>query len=625
MILVLELLLVQTLLGAYDTLWYHELRERLPAKRAAATEVGLHALREFLYGCTFLAMAWAEWHGVWAAVLGVLVLLEIVVTIADFIVEDRTRALPAAERVLHTVLAINIGIVMTVLAPVLWHWWSLPSAVMATSHGVLSTVFTLLAVAVFGWAMRNGIAWLQHRRPPQWVREPLSAARSDNPRTVLVSGATGFIGGYVVRRLIARGDAVIVWARDADRAISRFGPHVRVVTRLAELEPQAGHETRIDAIINLAGTPIFAPWTAARRAQLLASRIETTRELVRFAACLPRAPRVLVSASGAGYYGVRDETPLDESAASQPIFQSQLCQQWEQAAQAAEGAGTRVVCLRIGVVLGRNGGALPQLAIPARWALAAVLGTGRQWISWIHIDDLVRLIEFAIDKPAVRGALNAVAPRAVTQRQFQQTLSQVLRRPLWLRVPAFMLRALLGEMSQLLLEGQRVVPARALALGFVFRHAQLARALSEILAPNELRVVEAQPADFYFNGACPICNFEMTRYDQHCRATGTQMRFIDATREGQALDDCGLRSEHLEQRVYLRDPNGNIVSGLPALIELWSRMPGYGWLAKVFSVPGLHPVACSLYDHVVAPSFAWWARTRRRRWAPAGNDSEQVR
>jgi uncharacterized protein (TIGR01777 family) len=620
MILVLKLLLVQTLLGAFDTLWHHELREHLPAKRAAATEVGLHALREFLYGCTFLAMAWAEWHGLWAVLLGGLVLLEIVVTIADFIVEDRTRRLPAGERALHTVLAINIGIVMTVLAPVLWQWWNLPTAVRgSTSYGVLSTVFTLLAVAVFIWSARNTMALLRHRRPPQWVREPLIAARCVNPRTILVSGATGFIGGHVVRRLVARGDEVIVLARDADRAVSRFGPHVRVVTRLQELGAQA----RVDAIINLAGAPIFAPWSEARRRQIVASRIDTTRELVQFAAGLPRAPRALVSASAVGYYGVRDAAPLDESAASQEIFQSQLCQQWEQAAQAAEAAGTRVVCLRIGVVLGRDGGALPQLARPARWALAAVLGSGRQWTSWIHIDDLVRLIEFALDKPVLRGALNAVAPGAVTQRQFQRELSQVLRRPLWLRVPAFVLRALLGEMAQLLVDGQRVVPARALTHGFVFRYPQLERALSELLAPSELRVVAAQPADFYFNGACPVCKFEMSRYQQHCLATGTQMRFIDATRQSQALSDCGLRSEHLERRVYLRDPDGSIVSGLPALIELWSRMPGFGWLAKLFSVPVLHPIACGLYDHVVAPSLAWWARARQQ-WAPPRDSGEQI-
>jgi hypothetical protein len=617
MILVLYLLLVQTVLGAYDTLWHHEWRERLPQRRAATTELALHALRELLYGCTFLALAWREWHGLWAVVLASVLLLEIAVTIADFIVEDRTRLLPATERALHTVMAINVGIVMAVFAPELWIWMRLPTEVAAVSYGALSTWFTGLAVAMFVWSLRNALAVVRHRRPPPWVREPLIAGAVPSSRTVLVTGATGFIGGHVVRRLVARGDAVIVLARDADRAISRFGPHVRVVTRLQDLDSQ----TRVDAMVNLAGAQILGvPWTQARRRLLLASRIETTRELVQFAAGLTRAPRVLVNASGVGFYGVRDDELLDERAAPQESFQSQLCQQWEQVAQLAEASGTRVVCLRMGVVLGRDGGALPQLVRPARLAAAAVLGSGTQWLSWIHIGDLVRLIELALDKPAVRGAVNAVAPRAVTQLQFQRALTRVVRRPLWLRVPAFVLRSLLGEMAQLLVDGQRVVPARALALGFGFHHTHLERALSDLLAPAPLRAVSAQPPDFYFNGDCPVCKFEMTRYEQHCIATGTQMRFIDATRQAQPLSDCGLRTEHVEQRVYLRDPDGNIVSGLPALIELWSRMPGYGWLARFFSLPGLHPVAAVLYDLVVAPSLAWWARTRRH-WSPAIQDN----
>jgi uncharacterized protein len=617
MSLVLYLLLVQTALGAIDTLWHHELRERLPAKRAATTELGLHAIRELIYGGIFLGLAWCEWHGLWAVVLASVLLLEIGITIADFIVEDRTRQLPATERALHTMMAINIGIVMAVFAPELWIWMRLPTEIASVSYGALSTLFTLAAIAVAAWSVRDVIAVMRHRRPPQWVREPLSAARAAPARTVLVSGATGFIGGHVVRRLVARGDEVIVLARDADRAVSRFGPHVRVITRWQELSA----ETLVDAIINLAGAPIFGmPWTRARRRQLLASRIDTTRDLVRFAAGLARPPRVLVSASAVGYYGVCSQELLDENAPPQDIFQSRLCQQWEQAAQSAEAAGTRVVCLRIGLVLARDGGALPQLALPVRLGLGAVLGSGRQWVSWIHLEDLLRLIDFALERPTVRGALNAVAPRAVTHRQFQRVLSRVLHRPLWLRAPAFLLRAALGDMAQLLLDGQRVVPARTLALGFTFRHAHLDRALGDLFAPVPLRAVAAQPPDFYFNGDCPVCRFEMSRYEQHCIATGTQMRFIDATRHTQLLSDCALRSEHLEGRVYLRDHNGQILSGLPALIALWSRMPGYGWLARLFSVPVWHPIASFLYDLVVAPSLAWWARTRRRHGPHAVHD-----
>ena len=620
MIAVLYMLIIQAVLGAIDTIWHHEVTERLAARRAATLELALHSVRALCYGTMFIVVAWFELHGTWAALLAGMLLLEIAVTIADFIIEDRTRQLPATERALHTVMAITFGVLLAWFVPVLLELARLPSAVVGTSYGMLSWVVTLLAVGMLIWFVRDGIAVLRHRRPPQWVRDPLVVGQNANPRTVLVSGATGFVGRHLVRRLVARGDAVIVLARNADKAVSSFGPHVTVITRLGDLSAQQ----RPDAIVNLAGAPILGwPWTRRRRQQLLASRIETTRALVQLAASLPRPPRVLVSASAIGYYGVSEHDLFDESAGPQAIFQSQLCREWEEVAGAAESCGTRVVRLRFGVVLGSDGGALPQFVRPARFGLAAVLGSGRQWLSWIHIVDLIRLIELAIDTPAVRGAVNAVAPQAVTQRQFQQEITRTLRRPLWLRVPAFALRAALGEMAQLLVDGQRVVPARALALGFVFRHGQLGKALGDLLRPTELRSVTEQPADFYFNGECPVCRLEMSRYERHCNDTGTPMRFIDGTQCGQSLSNYGLRLEHLEQRVYMRDPDGRIISGLPALIELWARMPGYGWLARLFQLPLLHPVATTLYDQAVAPSLAWWARLRARNVATPACAAQQ--
>jgi uncharacterized protein len=197
-----------------------------------------------------------------------------------------------------------------------------------------------------------------------------------------------------------------------------------------------------------------------------------------------RPPRIFVTASAIGYYGIRGDELVDERGTPTDIFQSRLCQEWEAAAAAASGEGARVVRLRIGLVLGRDGGALPQLAMAVRLGCGAVLGSGRQWVSWIHIDDLVRLFEFALDTPGLRGAVNAVAGNPVTHRVFQQELAAVLRRPLWLWVPAFVLRAALGEMSQLLVDGQRVVPARAAEEGFRFRYAGLRAVLRNILTQN---------------------------------------------------------------------------------------------------------------------------------------------
>ena len=304
------------------------------------------------------------------------------------------------------------------------------------------------------------------------------ASTAPSGRTVLITGATGFIGTHLVRRLLARGDALIVLTRSPARARKLLGREVQITAELGALSASAP----IDAIVNLAGARILGlPWTRSRRAALLSSRIGTTNALVALGERLARRPHVLVSASAIGYYGVRGDELLDEQAAPQPIFQSTLCQRWEQSASAAEPLGIRTVTLRLGLVLGRDGGALPALARPVSMGLGAIIGTGRQWLSWIHIDDTVRLIELCLDSAALRGAVNAVAPGAVTHRVFQQQLAATLHRPLWLRLPGPLLRIAMGEMAQLLLDGQRVVPAQASAAGFQFRYPDLATALQQLL------------------------------------------------------------------------------------------------------------------------------------------------
>jgi uncharacterized protein (TIGR01777 family) len=483
MTLLFTLMVVQALLGGFDNLWHHEITEQLPRKRSAASELALHAAREFLYAYLFFALAWYEWLGLWSALIGAVFVAEVVITLADFIVEDQTRHLPKLERILHSVLAITVGAVLITLAPVLMMWGAEPTAIRHVTHGALSWVFTLVSASVLAWSVRNTLAVLKHRRPPEWVRNPLMTLPSSAGRTILISGATGFIGGYLVRRLLSLGDAVIVLTRDAERALDRFGPHVRIITDLGVLSK----DTHIDAIVNLAGERIFGfPWTKARRSALLDSRIKTTRALTALCERLEHPPRVLVSASAIGYYGVRGDEVLDEQASPQAIFQSRLCQEWEAAAQSAENFGVRVVTLRLGLVLARDAGALPSLALPVRIGIGAILGSGRQWMSWIHIEDVVRLIEFALGNPMLRGAVNAVAPTAVSHAQFQSALARTLRRPVWLRIPSIILRCLLGEMAELLVDGQRVIPTRALAAGFRFQHPRLAAALRQLLDRDSL-------------------------------------------------------------------------------------------------------------------------------------------
>lgn len=298
-------------------------------------------------------------------------------------------------------------------------------------------------------------------------------------RGVLVTGASGFIGGHVVRALAGRGVQVWAWTRNVARTRVRLPAETRVIASLAQIPS----DTPIDAIVNLAGAPVIGPpWTESRRRLLVDSRVKTTEQVIEWCRNRESRPGVLISASAIGYYGPAGEEWLDETAPPQPqSFQSQLCMAREAAADAARGLPVRVVNLRIGLVLGADGGILPRLALPAKLGGAAIIGDGRQWMSWIHLDDLLRIIDLVIEADDLQGAVNAVAPTPVRQADFQRALTRRLGRPLWLRIPAGMLRAALGEMSELLVRGQRVAARRLAERGFEFRHPTLATALDAIL------------------------------------------------------------------------------------------------------------------------------------------------
>ena len=613
MTLVLSLLTVQTLLGALDSLWHHEFSARLTQRRGARVELALHAARAFAYAFLLLALAWREWHGAWALLIAAFLLLVVMITAADFVVEDRTRRLGAFERVLHTVLILLFGVVSMALAPRLLEWFALPTAIEPVAHGGFSIAFSVLAAGMAGRGLRDALASLRHFRPAEWVRDPIVGPETASGRGVLVSGATGFIGGHLVRALRRRGDTVWVWTRNADRALERFGPHVHVVTSLAEIPATA----RIDAMVALAGAPVIGPpWTRARRRLLIDSRVGPTQALLDWSATRSAPPRTLITASAIGFYGGYQghagDDWLGESSPAKESFQSRLCVEREAAANAGEALGLRVVNLRIGLVLGRDGGIFPRLALPARMGLAAVIGDGRQWMSWIHIADLVRIVERALDQP-LKGAVNAVAPAPVRQRDFQRALTHSLRRPLWLRVPGFALNWLLGDMAELLVLGQRVAPRRLLNDGFEFRHFTLDSALRDLVPDRAgapaLRALD-RGCEIWFNGDCPVCALEIGAYERVAQRRNLPLRFHDSMRASRTLAACGLRREHLERRLYLRDEQGRIFSGFDAALALWARIPEYRWLARVFSWPPLRALCESLYDHVVAPGLAHWARVR---------------
>ena len=304
-------------------------------------------------------------------------------------------------------------------------------------------------------------------------------------RHVLVTGGTGFIGHALVPALADQGIRVSVLTRRDQLPPALRREQVRAVHSLADIPASDA----VDAVINLAGARILGlPWTAARRQELLRSRVGLTHELVAWIADRGRRPRCLLSASAIGYYGVQpqsDDTPLTEDSPPQPVFMSQLCQQWEQAAAAALPLGVRVACLRFGVVLGR-GGALPMLLLPVRLGLGGRLGSGRQWLSWVHIDDLLRALAHAWqalerEPDAALRVYNVTAPVPVRQSEFSRIAAGLLHRPNFMLTPAWPARLLLGEQADLLLEGQRVVPARLQSEDFDFRHPQLRPALEALL------------------------------------------------------------------------------------------------------------------------------------------------
>jgi uncharacterized protein len=487
MLFIDTLLIFQALLGAFDNLWHHEWAARLPQQRGARRELLLHAAREALYGALFLGLAWWAWHGLFAWLVALVLAIEVVITLADFMEEDRSRRLPAFERWLHTVLTLSYGLFIGAMAPLLLQWAQQPLALVATPRGWVSGLFTLFAIGVWAWSVRNVLAARRLGRLP--VPQVLPVARG--AEAVLITGGTGFIGRALVGALRAQGRRVIVLARDARQARPQFDAGVAVVECLGAIAA----ETRIGAIVHLAGARVLGrPWTRARRRELLESRTQLTAELLLLVRRLEQRPQVLVAASAVGFYGVpANGLCCDESAPPMPgIFQSDLCAALEHEARRGEALGLRVVRLRLGVVLGRGDGAYPAQALLARFGLAARLGRGDQGMPWIHRDDAIGLLCWALNEPGLTGAVNAVAPQACDQAAFARALAGSFGRRVHLVLPAWPLRGLLGEMSTLLLDGQTVLPTRALAAGYRFRFATLRDALQDLAqckpTPASLRV-----------------------------------------------------------------------------------------------------------------------------------------
>jgi len=299
---------------------------------------------------------------------------------------------------------------------------------------------------------------------------------------VTLTGATGLIGLRLLAALRERGAEVTVLTRAPERARARLGEVEAVAwdpTR--EPAPVAALRGR-DAVVHMAGEPVAQRWTARAREAIAQSRTLGTRHLVAGLAAARPGPRALVSSSAIGYYGVHGEEPLDEDAPPGTDFLAGVCVEWEAAAAAARALGTRVATVRTGVVLDRAGGALAKMLPPFRLGLGGPVAGGRQYVSWIHADDVVGMVLAALADERWSGPVNATAPQPATNRELARALGRVLGRPALLPVPALALRALYGEMAEIVTGGARVLPARALVLGYQFAYPQLEPALRAALA-----------------------------------------------------------------------------------------------------------------------------------------------
>lgn len=303
---------------------------------------------------------------------------------------------------------------------------------------------------------------------------------------VAITGATGFIGSRLVQGLHAKGHKIVVLTRNTTSAQKVFPSETFPNVEIVAYTPNTSGSWQsviasCDGVVNLAGEPIGeGRWTPERKQEILNSRKLGTQKIVEAIANANPKPTVLINASAIGYYGTSETAIFDETSLSGNDFLAQVCQIWEAQARKVKDAGVRLVILRLGIVLG-NGGALDKMIMPFKLFAGGPIGSGRQWFSWIHVDDLVSLILEALTKSEINGVYNGTAPNPVTMADLSQTLGEVMNRPSWLPVPGFAIEALLGDGAIVVLEGQQVLPKRTVETGFEYKYSNLQSALRQIL------------------------------------------------------------------------------------------------------------------------------------------------
>ncbi|PLR95392.1 TIGR01777 family oxidoreductase [Bacillus sp. T33-2] len=296
---------------------------------------------------------------------------------------------------------------------------------------------------------------------------------------IAITGGTGLVGKALTKQFIQLGYEVFILSREAG---NKNGQNPRYVQWLNEGSRPERELEGIDAIINLAGATINSRWTDQRKSIILGSRLKAADEVVRIISTLDKKPAVLINASAVGYYGIsKTKIFTEQTKVPGDDFLAATVKKWEEAGAAANSLGVRTVFCRFGVILAHDGGALPRMVLPYKLFAGGTVGSGNQWLSWIHLEDVINGILFILNKDKISGSVNFTAPEPVTMRKFGKTVGSVLNRPHWLPVPSFALKTMLGEMSFLVLEGQRVIPEKLLQSGYHFHYPKLEPALADLL------------------------------------------------------------------------------------------------------------------------------------------------
>lgn len=478
MVTILWFLAIQGILGAFDMFYHHEFKEKLPWRPTAATEMLLHAVRGFFYAIVFFSMGWVAWHGMYAWIFAAIILAEVLITLWDFVEEDRTRKLPPTERVTHAVLTLNYGAIIALFVPVLMDWSAAPTAWVAVNFGYLSWLMGIYALGLFIWAMRDVLRGLKLLRKEPVDRVTFPKLNTDHQH-ILVTGGTGFIGQRLCNQLIAEGHRVTVLTRNLAKAAPAFSGRVTLIENLDCL----GSEETVDVIINLAGEKVAQRWTLKACQEMRDSRINLLRQLSALIGRLGQKPATFIQASAIGIYGMHESTEFSEDTPPNQdgSFAQRICSELEEELKAIETSGVRTCALRIGLVIEKDGGALRELLIPFDCGGGGSIGSGKQVWSWVHRDDVVGLILHLINTPQASGPFNATAPHPVSNGEFAKSLGKAMHRPALLPMPDFVVRLLFGQMGQdVMLRGQKVVPTHTIASGYHFLYPRIDQAFEAI-------------------------------------------------------------------------------------------------------------------------------------------------